>query len=391
MMEFWIIAALLILLAIACILWPLLRKKETEIIHVSEQNVNVINFRDQLAELDVQQQTGLISEQDHLRLKAELEKKLVDEIEQAEKQASLSNRKTPGFAWLLAMLLPVMALSLYWQLGAQTELKVQDALYSDTVTSESLGKVLEDWVAEKPDNDKALFLLGSHYMENGQLGQAVKTYRKLFRISNGHPQVAAELAQALFLQSDSEMTDEVRMLYVRALRTEENNTTALGLKGIDAFASGDYEGAVAAWQQAMKYEVNPGARLSLNQGVNKAREMMEYSISSSRITIMIDKVPELSALPDAARIVIFARPSGTRQPPVIAIPLTVGELPKELVLDDNSALMMGGSLLSSYEALDITGRITLSGDVMKADYQVQVNNVKTSNSDPVKLIFTPAG
>ena len=229
-----------------------------------------------------------------------------------------------------------------------------------------------------------------HYLENGQLDKAVSTYRKLFRMSNGHPQVAAELAQALFLQNNNEVTDEVRKLYKRTLLTEENNTTALGLKGIDAFASANYAGAVAAWQQAMTYEPNPNARQSLVEGINKAREMMGDTASSSQIKILIDKAPELVSLPDTARIVVFARPSGTRQPPIVAIPLTVGELPKELVLDDNSAMMMGGNPLSSYEALDIIGRITLSGDVMNADYQVQVSDVKTSNSEPIKLIFTPA-
>ncbi|OED41414.1 c-type cytochrome biogenesis protein CcmI [Endozoicomonas sp. (ex Bugula neritina AB1)] len=391
MMEFWAIAILLVFLAIGCVLWPLLRKNSgTESVDATAQNRNITNFHDQLKDLDTQRQAGLMSEQDYLRIKVELEKKLVDEIEHSEVLVAHSNQKTPGLAWSLALLIPVMALPLYWQLGAQTELKVQNTLYSDSVTSDSLGQVLEEWVDKQPENDKALFLLGSHYMEIGQLDPAVKTYRKLFRMSNGHPQVAAELAQALFLKSNNEVTDEVRMLYVRTLKAEENNTTALGLKGIDAFASGDYKEAMAAWQQAMIHEVNSGARQSLNDGINKAKEMLGITVTSSQITVVIDKAPELSSLPNSAKVVVFARPAGTRQPPVIAIPLTVGELPKELILDDSASMMMGGNPLSSYEALDIVARISLSGDVMKADYQVQVSDVKTTSGDPVKLMFIPS-
>ena len=385
-------AVLLILVALVCVLWPLLKQGEDSSgASISEQNQNIAHFREQLSDLDAQQKAKLLSMQEHKRLKTELEKKLVEEIEQAEALVAHSNRKTPAFAWLLALLVPILALPLYWKLGAQSELKVQEALFSNTISQKELGSRLEGWVEKSPENDKALFLLGSHYMENGQFDKAENTYRKLFRISNGHPQVAAELAQTLFLRNDNEMTDEVRMLYKRTLRTEAENTTALGLQGIDAFSSGDYKGAISAWKKAIAHEVNPGARHSLNQGINKAQEMLGTDVASNSIKVLIDKVPELSSLPDTARIVVFARPAGTSQPPIVAIPLTVGDLPRELVLDDSSTMMMGGNTLSSYEALDIVGRISLSGDVMKADYQVQVSNVKSSGSESVKLIFTPAG
>ena len=161
MMDFWIIAALLVVVAAACILWPLLRKKEAEVVDVSEKNQNIDSFREQLTELDSQLQAGLVSDQNHHRLKTELEKKLVDEIEQTEKLAARSDRKTPVFAWVLAILIPILALPLYWKMGAQTELQVQEALFSGSSTPEYLGSLLEDWVEKKPGNDKAMFLLGS--------------------------------------------------------------------------------------------------------------------------------------------------------------------------------------------------------------------------------------
>ena len=388
MVAFWIIAALLIALAALSILRPLL-KRDTEASGISEQDENIANFRDQLKEFDQQMAAGQLSEADGLRLKTELEKKLLDEAEQVEVATGHTRRKTPALAWLMVLLIPVMAVPLYMKLGAQTELKVQKVLFSQETTREELQSTLEGWAKEQPDNDNALFMLGSHYMETGQLGQAIKTYRKLFRISNGHPQVAAELAQALFLQDDNEITAEVRSLYQRSLKADEKNTTALGLKGIDAFSSGDYAGAVGAWKQAMEYEPDPAARQSLGQGISKAREMLGEP--GARIKLNIQLNQELASLPKAARIVVFARPAGSSQPPIIAIPLTVGELPKDLILDDSSPMMMGGAPLSTYDALDVTARISLSGDVMKADYQVEAKAVKTMGDQPVNLTFVPAG
>lgn len=54
-------------------------------------------------------------------------------------------------------------------------------------------------------------------------------------------------------------------------------------------------------------------------------------------------------------------------------------------------MMMGGQLLSSIESLDITARISLTGNVMSPDYQVQAKGVKTTATEPVRLTFTPAG
>ena len=72
------------------------------------------------------------------------------------------------------------------------------------------------------------------------------------------------------------------------------------------------------------------------------------------------------------------------------MPLRVGDLPREVILEDSSDMMMGGDLLSTTEAVDIIGRISLSGDIMNADYQVEARSVKTASDELVTLIFTPA-
>ena len=119
MIEFWVIAAVLIVLAASCALWPLLKKSHgAPPTSVSENRENVVYFKDQLTDLNAQKQSGILSEEAHHRLKTELEKKLVDDIEHAEILAARSDQKTPRLAWLLAVLIPLLAVPLYWQLGA---------------------------------------------------------------------------------------------------------------------------------------------------------------------------------------------------------------------------------------------------------------------------------
>ncbi|USE38615.1 c-type cytochrome biogenesis protein CcmI [Endozoicomonas sp. SCSIO W0465] len=391
MMEFWFVATLLIAIAVLISVWPLLKPSvsvpdESE----SEESVNVASFRDQLADLDWQLQEGLVSIEEAEKLTLELKKKLADELGDEQHAGAYSVLKKPGFALLIALVVPVFAVLLYFKLGATTEIAVVNAMKNGQLNSEQVETVLKDWVAKRPENNQALFMLGSHYLRAGKLDEAVNTYRHLAGISNGHPQVTAELAQVLFLSSNNVVTPEVRELYQQTLQKDSQNTTALGLQGIDAFANGFYREAVAAWQRALTHEVDPAARQSLSSGINQARSMLGDAVVALRV--MIDLAPGMDELPDDARVVVFARPAGdVKQPPVVAVPLNVGDLPREIVLDDNSAMIMGGQLLSSIDSLDITARISLTGNVMSPDYQVQAKGVKTTASEPVRLIFTPAG
>ncbi len=388
-MEFWLVAALLIAIAVLISVWPLI-KPAVSVPGESEESANVASFRDQMADLDWQLQQGQVSADEAEKLKLELKKKLADELGDKQPASAYSLLKKPGFALLIALIVPVSTVILYFKLGATTEIAVVNAMQDGQLNSEQVETVLKNWVAKRPENNQALFMLGSHYLRVGKLDEAVTTYRYLASISNGHPQVTAELAQVLFLNSNNEVTPEIRELYQQTLLKDGQNTTALGLKGIDAFASGNYQGAIAAWQLALTHEVDPAARQSLSVGINQARSMLGDTVVALRV--MIDLAPEMAGLPDDARVVVFARPAGdARQPPVVAVPLSVGDLPREIILDDNGAMMMGGQLLSSIDRLDITARISLTGNVMSPDYQVQVKGVKTTATEPVRLTFTPTG
>lgn len=395
MIEFWIIALLLVAFAVVVAIWPLVKGKVDapgEGISDEADNTphNVAHFRDQQAELERQVELGSLSSDEGELLSQELEKKLVEELDHPTLSGRYFRTRSAALALVVALVIPVMAVPLYFKLGAQTEMEVVDAMIRNDLQPKEVQSLLERWVARRPDNNQALFMLGGHYMRTGQMEKAVATYRDLVRISNGHPQVVAELAQVLFLKEQNQVTGEVRRLYQSALDHDPQNTTALGLKGIDAFGQEDYSGAIAAWQEALNHEADPAARQSLSTGITKARNLLGQPVA--QIRVMVDLAPELAKLPRDARVIVFARPAGNGvQPPVAAVPLKVGDLPREVVLDDSSAMMMGGEPLSSIETLDITARISLSGDVMSADYQVKAPGIKTIDNEVVRLVFTPAG
>ncbi len=390
-MVFWVVTLLLILVAVLVAIVPLLngnKKTVDERTLNLQQDANLASYYEQQAELELRLADQSISHKEAERLKLELEKKLLAELPDPgankARQSSLSFRT----AIFLSALIPLTALAIYSRLGAQTELAVTDVLRNENATFQEVVTSIEGWVDKQPENTQALYLLGSNYLSMGRLDDAVAVYRKLYGLSGQHPQVSAQLAQVLFLSGDQTISDEVRRLYLESLAMEPANTTALGLKGIDAFEKSRYSDAINAWQMALESENDPQARQALVSGISRARMMMGEQLT--QVTVRVDVSPELKSLPADTRVIIFARESGTQSAPVAAVPATVGELPKEIILDDSSAMMMGGRSLADISKLDIIARVTLSGDAMRSDYQAVVPGVDPTEKKLVKLEIMPS-
>ena len=77
-MEFWLIATTMILVAMALVAMPMMRAPRQEM--VSDQNANVAYFREQEQELAGQVDQGVISGEDAQQVRAELEKKLLNDM-----------------------------------------------------------------------------------------------------------------------------------------------------------------------------------------------------------------------------------------------------------------------------------------------------------------------
>ena len=143
-MEFWLFAVLLIAIAVLISLWPLLKSTVSALGEIeSEEFANFAGFREQMTDLEWQLQQGLVSAEEAGKLKLELKKKLVDELG-AEKSVSVySSLKKPGFALLIALIVPVFTVLLYFKLGATTEIAVANVMKNGHFDSEQMETILK--------------------------------------------------------------------------------------------------------------------------------------------------------------------------------------------------------------------------------------------------------
>jgi cytochrome c-type biogenesis protein CcmH len=105
------------------------------------------------------------------------------------------------------------------------------------------------------------------------------------------------------------------------------------------------------------------------------------------LRLALSLAPGLSAAPDAT-VFVFARTPGTPMPLAVDRFL-VGELPREVVLDEGSA-MIPGQGLGSVPALEVVARVTASGGVRAApgDLEGRLGPLSTEDGDTFSGVKT---
>jgi cytochrome c-type biogenesis protein CcmH len=112
-------------------------------------------------------------------------------------------------------------------------------------------------------------------------------------------------------------------------------------------------------------------------------------LQSIAIQVRVDIDPKLRAQlnPDQT-VFVFAKPVGGRMP-LAAVKLTVGELPKQITLDDSLA-MTAQAKLSMHPEITVGARISMSGqpqasqgDLQSSELQVIVKDTK----EPLTLMI----
>ncbi len=181
------------------------------------------------------------------------------------------------------------------------------------------------------------------------------------------------------------MDDEVRQQIQLTLDREPLEVTALGLLGIDAFELGRLEDAIAYWRKALQ-NAEPSAADSLKAGIQRALEQLAQQgkvvpdvpeLVSASVQLVVSIDPQLSGKISADQTVfVFARPVGGRMP-VAAMRLTVGELPKTIILDDSLA-MTPQAKLSLHPNVEIGARISMSGQPQASSGDLQSAIVKVA-------------
>jgi cytochrome c-type biogenesis protein CcmH len=324
-----------------------------------------------------------------------------------------------GVGIVVALAVPVVAVMLYarwttwdWATGGM-QAGTQDAGMHEM---DQALKMLEQRLAQNPEDIEGWMLLGRSYMSMSRFDQAARAYRRAAALDgNENVQILADLGEALALSDPDGLQGEAGAIFERVLAKNPSHPKGLWYGGLNAYENFDW--ALAEQRLGLLLTLNPpesiiplieeriaAARAHLGEAGEAVPTAMATPPASTepvappaavieppaaeptqgalpagpaagpaaaavadesapaeggiRLEVTID--PTLAAqVPGQTPVFIIAR-TVAGAPPLAVIRTTSAELPLSVTLTDANAMMEGVTLLDQPE-LELIARVSLSG------------------------------
>ena len=380
---FVLAAAILVAVTLVVLLRPWNRKPKPAAGSTSDINAGI--YRDQLAELDRDLAAGTLSADDHAQARAELQRRLLDDVSATDTPAATTGGMKHT-ALLLAVTLPLAAAGLYAWLGTPAAL---DPLARAAPTQQNVEKMVADLAArmEKNPDPRGFVVLARSYRAMGRLPEAEAAFERIGPALQENATLLAEYADVLASRAMGNLEGKPMALVNQALKVEPENPMALSLAATAAYNRGDYAQAIARWQQIQRV-VPPDSEDArwLTDAIAKTREHLAgvggagaktpaapsastppapsptTAAAGASVSGRVSLAPALAAkVQPGDTVFIFVRnPQGSRLPLAVQR-IQVSALPFSFKLDDSMA-MSPEAKISGASEVRIEARVSRSGN-----------------------------
>lgn len=393
-MMWWIAAAMLVV-ALAIIVYPLWRSREQ--VTLDSNTANVALLKDQLQELEQEFANGNISEEHYDRARMELEASvaadLVEDANEVARPLSLKTRRLLGLTLVVAI--PLSTVAMYREISTHQPMPPRQQVAEQAGTAEmarrempSIDEMVErlaDKLRREPDNIEGWLMLGKSYMVLERIPEAANAYGKAYELAGDiNADLLADYAEVLAYANNDDMSGKPMELVNKALQLDPMNAKALWLAGFAAMQANDRATAIQYWQRLLDVpDLTPDTRevtmryITMARGlpVQPAEQAMaaEESATDTVVDSTADKVAvEVKVTLDESfrnrvtseeTVYVFARPSQGMPMPLAVKRITVADLPTTVVLDDSMAMLKGNNL-SSHSEVVVGARVSRAGTPM---------------------------
>ena len=389
-MIWWLIAGLL-LLASLFLVYPFIRHDRTVVQDDADANLQI--FRDQQAQLDSQLQQQEIKQPQYEQLLAEAKQLLLLNSQKPQVEETVVSVKVGRLLPVALLLLPIFCLASYHYLGAAADEKILKMLEVNTQLSvddpqaqfkqQELFSAIEKRAAQRPDNIYYWILLAKRAVQQNDLSSAQYHYAQAIKASPEDSYLLAQYAEITFMLADSQFTDEVNGAIDKAFAIDSSNPTVLGLKGIQAFETEQWQLAITYWQEASRQmEQGSPTATALKAGIARAQKRLgiepEQQLSPQvEISVSIDKAIQFD--PNQTVFVALVATSGAPMP-LAAKKLRAGDLPTTITLSNSDAVMEGYNL-SSVDEVKAVARLSETGSATPqvGDWEAAIQRVDLSS------------
>lgn len=394
MIEFWLAAGLLLLIALGFLLIPVLRERRAQP-EEDRTALNVALYEERLAELQAQRAEGTLSAAQLDSAQFEAARELLADTEGgAPAPTRRLGRATPA---VIALLVPVLGMGLYLHYGAADKVELTSELAQPPKSVEEMTQRLERVVAAQPDSAQSLFFLGRAYMSQNRPADAARIFERTAQVAGREPQLLGQWAQALYFAGDKQWSKDIQQLTDEALKGDPNEVTSLGLLGIAAFEGKRYQAAIDYWQRLLaQLPADDGSRAPLQGGIDQAKARLLASGGQvppggavvMTVRVELDDALKAQVLPGDT-VFVFARASSGPPIPLAVKRLSVGDLPATVQLADADA-MRPDLKLSGYPEVQLMARVSRAGQPVKGEWIGRSAPLASSTTAVQRLVIDRA-
>lgn len=406
MILFWLLAVLLIVVALAFVLPPLIgtQRKQERVRELPAARIET--YRSRVAALEEQNRAGALSDDDLREALDEIGRELLEE----------APRPTAGHAapvhgggfriWVAIAVgigVPMLAIGFYQRLGAPQAVGAD----SQPVEMRAAQRSVEEMVAglaarleSQPDDGGGWLLLARSYMALERYAQAFEAFSAARRLLDDDPALLADTAEAAALASGQDFRGVPADLLERALALDPAYPKALWLGAFAARQRGDSKLAVARWQALLdRQPADSQAAGVLRELIADAGGSAEAAPAAApgaagvagapALTVNVVLADGLAADIDGNEtLFVFARAVNGPPMPLAVTRALARDLPLTVTLDDSMA-MMAGRKLSDAGQVVVGARIAVSGTPTRAsgDLQGFSTPVAPSREEPVQVVI----
>ncbi|CAD5109356.1 c-type cytochrome biogenesis protein CcmI [Zestomonas carbonaria] len=394
MIDFWLAAGLLLLVALAFLLIPVLRgrKAQTE---EDRTALNVALYQERVAELEGEHRAGVLTDAQLEAGRAEAARELLADTEGAD--ANRSSRLGRAAPLVAALLVPLLGVGLYLYWGASDKVEMTREFAQMPRSIEEMTARLEQTVKAQPDSAEAWYFLGRTYMAQERAADAASAFEHAATLSGRQPEVLGQWAQALYFAGERKWTPQMQALTDEALKADAEEVTSLGLLGIAAFEEQRFKDAIGYWERLVAVlPAEDPSRSAIQGGIERARARQQESgaDSSPAVAASADgatlkvRVELAASVRDKVQpgdsVFVFARASSGPPMPLAVKRMTVADLPAEVELSDADA-MMPQLKLSAFPEVQLVARVSRSGTATDGEWIGRSQPLASSTTDVQRL------
>ena len=422
MFEVLVLVVVFIIVLLAVIWGHYLRSIKQAAIAMTgahREDTNIALYKEHKAEIEKDYREGAIDQESYEYLLAELDKSLLQDVEQNKREQSIDASSTQRLSVLwpigLSVFVLMFSIIMYSQHGAYQRLSEPRVAMSDQQMQQEQQeqqamqhnqlKQLREILEQDPNNAEAWYSLGQLLVSAGQFEQANAAFDRVIEIEGEHADLIGAKAQATYYQANQEITPEVQALIDRALAIDPNDSSTNILLGMHYFMNQSYQQAIDYWQKVLDANNQTVNVEALTEAINEAKNRLSMtnsdgstngtaeqgadSVAGPQLSLSVElgeNVLEALSQGEDKVVFVYAVPADGSRMPLAAVKLMASDLPTEVVLNDARA-MSPQMKLSSVEAVNIFAVVSQLGGagMQPGDFKGEVRNIKVNTTEPLTI------